>query len=131
MHRLLLTAFILISVTSACFGQDIFSSCKEGTKQATEDFNKGIMKATSYGLIVFEDFDFEVFYDKYLFDKYEIKSSLSGCIVTEFQDCYSSKMIELIEEKYGDSFFADTRKEAKKLYTSQKRTENNLKKPIR
>lgn len=107
---------LLISIPNHLHAQDWDATCEEATEQATNDFNNGIMKATSYGLIIAEDYEFEQFYDIYLFEEYGVEASNGGCIITESTECYSATMFGLIKEKFGADFFIRSRKEAERHY---------------
>lgn len=116
MKELFIVIILLTLSMTICFGQEWDDTCEEAIARAENDFKNGIMKATTYGLVVAEDYYFEEFYDKYLKDNYGVESSNGGCVITESLECYSSRIFELIEAKYGSDFFKKTRKEAKRLY---------------
>jgi len=119
MKKLITSAFIILTCLSMTYGQEWDDTCEEAIERANKDFEKGNIKSISYGLIIAPDFEFEDFYDKYLFDKYRITSIDGGCVVTESSECYSSRMDALIKQKYGKNIFKKARKEAEKLYPNK------------
>ena len=116
MKRYFLTFLIFSFIRTICLSQDDDKSCLEGISEATRDYNRGEMVVTSYGLMLHTDLDFEAYYEKYLYKNYRISISYGGCIVTECEQCYSDEMRNLIQRKYGEHFFKNTRKEAELLY---------------
>ena len=116
MNRLFISAIFILTSLTVAIGQEWGDTCEEAIETADENFENGIMEATSYGLIIAADWDFEDFYDKYLLNKYNIKASNGGCVVTEHEECYSSRMFELIRQKFGEDFFKIAKKEAEALY---------------
>lgn len=118
-----LTSILLIFTSlTVTLGQEFDDSCEEAIARANEDFGNGIMKATSYGLTFAADPEFEGFYDEYLLDRYGVINANGGCFVTEGEECYSSRMFALIEQKYGQDFFKRARAEAEKLYPKKRKT---------
>lgn len=112
----LLINFLLVVNTSS-FCQDWDETCEQATERASKDFANGEMKAISYGLPAFdESYDFEIFYDDFLKEHYNILSYSGGCMITESTECYSGRMYELILEEFGEDFFRRTRQEAIKLF---------------
>ncbi|PTX63619.1 hypothetical protein C8N46_101220 [Kordia periserrulae] len=91
-------------------------SCESGKKQAALDFKNGEYNCFSYGLMRKEDFDFERFYSAYLHKKYKIVNRNMGCVVTDYDMCYSDIMTKLVKEKFGKDIFKKSREEAKKVY---------------
>lgn len=96
-----------------------FGNCESGTNSAIEDAEKGIYNYyanISTGFKTKEEWNFSEFYHKYLESNYGILVKEIGCVVTSQSECYSKKMSELIEKKFGENIFTRTREEAKKLY---------------
>jgi hypothetical protein len=91
-------------------------SCEGGKQQAELDFKFGKYNCFSYGLVVQQDVEFENFYTAYLHKKYKIIRQNMGCVVTDYDMCYSETMITLVKEKFGEDIFKKAREEAKKLY---------------
>jgi hypothetical protein len=97
-----------------------FKSCESGTNRAIEDAENGIYnyyKNVSTGVKTKEEWKFSEFYQKYLKSDYGILVKDRGCVVTSQSECYSKKMNELIEKKYGEDIFIRTREQAKKNFT--------------
>lgn len=127
MFKNIMIKYILIlglvgSANCDLVAQFLDESCAEATRRAGKDFRAGIMKATSYGLIVVADFEFEDFYDSYLLEKYGVDSQDGGCVIIESEECYSSRMFQLIKDKFGADFFKRTRIEAEELYSKPIKT---------
>ncbi|MEQ9166518.1 MAG: energy transducer TonB [Fulvivirga sp.] len=116
MIRAFTTVLLILSCLTATLGQEWDDTCEEAIARANKDFENGTMKSISYGLIIAEEFEFENFYDNYLLEKFGIQSYNGGCLIIESEECYSSRMYELIKDKFGQNFFKRTRKEAEKLY---------------
>ncbi|KAB8155973.1 hypothetical protein EZY14_001805 [Kordia sp. TARA_039_SRF] len=94
-------------------------SCESGKKQAELDFENGEYNCFSYGLMRKEDYDFERFYSAYLHKNYKINNTNMGCVVTDYDMCYSDTMTKLVKEKFGKDIFKKSREEAKKIYKKQ------------
>lgn len=119
MNRFIIIMLLIFTCVTVSFGQKLDESCKEAIQRANTDFSNGKMEAISYGLLIVADWDFEDFYDKYLLDIYGIKTSNGGCVIIESENCYSTRMFELIRMKYGKDIFNRARKEAEKLYPKE------------
>lgn len=93
-----------------------FKNCDEGINEAQIDFAKGIYNSVSYGLIIQRDAKFDEFLANYRKEKYGIVSKTGGCVVTDYTECYSNKMEDLIFKKFGKDIFERSKKEAEKLW---------------
>lgn len=91
-------------------------TCENGIDRAQKDFDKGYYFCESFGLIVEADPEFTEFYHKYLLDKKKIISVNGGCVITDYNKCYTETMGKLVFEKFGDDIFERSLKEAKELY---------------
>jgi len=91
-------------------------TCDQGTIQAKEDFNKEVYNCFSYGLVYQIHPDFSNFYQSYMKSNYNIVFKNMGCVSSNYSECYSQVMKELIFEKFGGDIFEKSRKEARKLY---------------
>lgn len=91
-------------------------TCEKGTQQAIEDAKNKEYKLISYGLLVFEDWEFEEFYWQYMEQQYGIKMGAGGCMVTPQGLCYANTMKQLIVEEFGANIFEKGREEAKEAY---------------
>ena len=116
MKQLLLILSIFLSLTinaqEATLVKTTFT-CENGTDKAIEDFNNGIYKVYSFGLLAnIEDYGFNDYYEDYVFKKYGVLFSHRGCVVMSNDECYSNKMEELLYQKYGKDMFDIARKEA-------------------
>lgn len=98
-----------------------FKNCEEGITEANSDFQRGLYSNISYGLIIQTDAEFDEFLANYRKEKYGIDSKMGGCVITPYTKCYSERMDELILEKFGKDIFEKSQKEAKKLYSKQKK----------
>lgn len=97
-------------------------SCDKGTQQAIEDAKNNIYKYFSYGLIFRSeaDLEFNGFYKKHMKSKYGIVLGNAGCVITAESKCYKEKIVELIQNKFGDKIFEISRQEALKLFEQSK-----------
>lgn len=101
-------------------------SCVDGIQEAIADANKGKYKLLSYGYPMYEDWDFESFYEFYVEEKYGIIIGNGGCVVFENTQCYNDTMAKIIFHKFGDDIFEKARAEAEIAYDSvtQKRIQS-------
>ena len=95
-------------------------SCESGTNDAIKDAKAGKYKLLSYGLIAFNDWDFQKFYWDYVKEKHGITLGTGGCVVSPRSQCYTKKMEALIYEKFGEDVFEKAREEAKVAYEKSK-----------
>lgn len=93
-----------------------FKNCDEGTIEAQGDFEKGIYIHASYGFIIQKNPKFNEFLANYRKEKYGIISKTGGCVITDYTECYSEKMKDLIFKKFGKDIFERSKKEAEKLW---------------
>ncbi|MEO7978134.1 hypothetical protein [Flavobacterium sp.] len=93
-----------------------FKNCDEGRNEAQIAFSKGIYNSVSYGLIIHRNPKFDTFLVNYRKEKYGIISKTGGCVVTDYTECYSEKMRDLIFKKFGNDIFERSKKEAEKLW---------------
>ena len=52
--------------------------------------------------------------------KYRIDTKNAGCVITEYSECYSKTMNDLVLDKFGKDIFEKSRKEAEKLFKKEK-----------
>lgn len=95
-------------------------TCESGTEQAKIDFDSGIYNCYSYGLIFDKTPDLSSYIQEYRRKKYGIDTKNAGCVITEYSQCYSKTMKELVLKKYGNDIFEKSRKEAEELYYKDK-----------
>ena len=98
-------------------------TCEKGVEDAKSDFDKGLYKCYSYGLlaqITPHDEEFEHFLFEYRKKQYGIIAKNAGCVISEHSLCYSKEMTRWVHEKYGNDIFERSRKEAEKLYFKKK-----------
>jgi hypothetical protein len=95
---------------------NIHGSCEDGTNKAISDASKGKYRLLSYGLPIYNDWDFQSFYEDYMLKAYGIDIGNGGCVVSEESECYSQKMREIIYEKFGKDVFDRAESEAKGKY---------------
>lgn len=110
----------------------INKTCESGTKDAITDFNNGIYNYFTYGWstsINNIEKNRKTRIQKYLKTKYLINYEHKGCIVSDESECYSNKMIQLIEEKFGKGFLEEKIEEANKKFKKNKIVAQHLKFP--
>lgn len=95
-------------------------TCESGTEQAKTDFKNGIYNCFSYGLIFDKTPDLSIYIQEYRIKKYGIDTKNAGCVITEYSQCYSKTMKELVLKKFGNDIFEKSRKEAEELYQKEK-----------
>jgi hypothetical protein len=95
-------------------------TCESGTEQAKLDFNNGIYNCFSYGLIFERNPELSSYIRNYTKNKYGIDTKNAGCVITEYSQCYSKTMDDLVLEKFGNDIFEKSRKEAEELYKKEK-----------
>lgn len=96
-------------------------TCESGTEKAKIDFEKGIYNCYSYGLIFeTQSPEFINFLNDYRKRKYGIITGNAGCVITDYSECYSKKMNELVLKKLGPKIFEKSKKEAERLYAKKK-----------
>lgn len=71
-------------------------------------FLKPIMKLSSY-------------ISKYRKTKYGIDTRNAGCVITEYSECYSRTMNDLVLKKFGNDIFEKSRREAEVLFKNEKK----------
>ena len=98
------------------FSQVDSLECNKGIQKAIEDSENGIYNSFIYGLPMYSDWDFRGFYENYIFNTYGIKRTTGGCVLTEYNQCYSKKMDKIIFETFGDTIFSKAYSEAERLY---------------
>lgn len=91
-------------------------SCEDGIKKANADAKNGKYKLLSYGLPFYDDWDFQNYYEEFVFKKYGIEIGNGGCVVYDETECYSTKMSELIFAKFGDDILKKAKLEAQVEY---------------
>ena len=95
-------------------------TCESGTEQAKLDFNNGIYNCFSYGLIFERNPELSSYIRNYTKTKYGIDTKNAGCVITEYSQCYSKTMDDLVLEKFGNDIFEKSSKEAEELYKKEK-----------
>ena len=95
-------------------------TCESGTEQAKIDFKNGIYNCFSYGLIFERNPELSSYIRNYTKTKYGIDTKNAGCVITEYSQCYSKTMDDLVLEKFGNDIFEKSRKEAEELYKKEK-----------
>lgn len=96
-------------------------TCESGVEQAKNDFNKGIYNCFSYGFIAETNYELSSFIRKYRKTKYGIDTKNAGCVITEYSECYSRTMNDLVLKKFGKDIFEKSRKEAEELFKKKKK----------
>lgn len=95
-------------------------TCENGTEQAKNDFKNGIYNCFSYGLIFERNPELSSYIRNYTKTKYGINTKNAGCVITEYSQCYSKTMNDLVLDKFGKNIFEKSRKEAEELYKKEK-----------
>ena len=95
-------------------------TCEGGTEQAKIDFKNGIFNCFSYGLIFEKNPELSAYIRNYTKNKYGIDTKNAGCVITEYSQCYSKTMNDLVLDKFGKDIFEKSRKEAEELYKKEK-----------
>ena len=95
-------------------------TCKSGTEQAKIDFDKGIYNCYSYGLIFEKNPELSAYIRNYTKNKYGIDTKNVGCVITEYSQCYSKTMNDLVLDKFGKDIFEKSRREAEELFKKEK-----------
>ncbi|CAM3880024.1 hypothetical protein FLCU109888_06375 [Flavobacterium cucumis] len=95
-------------------------TCESGTEHAKIDFDKGIYNCYSYGLIFDRNPELSAFIRNYTKNKYGIDTKNAGCVITEYSQCYSKTMNDLVLDKFGKDIFEKSRKEAEELFKNEK-----------
>lgn len=96
-------------------------TCENGTEQAKNDFKNGIYNCFSYGLIFESNPELSFYIRDYIKNKYGIHTKNVSCVITEFSQCYSKTMNDLILNKFGKDIFEKSKKEAEDLYYKDKK----------
>ncbi len=96
-------------------------TCERGVEQAKIDFDKGLYNCFSYGFIFETNYELSSYIQKYRKTKYGIDTRNAGCVITEYSDCYSRTMIDLVINKFGKDIFEKSRKEAEELFKKEKK----------
>ena len=121
-HYFLILFLILLSNFTGCkettekVAKRDVASCETGIEKAIQDANNGKYKLLSYGLVNYDDLQFQIFYERYVEKRYGIKIGNGGCKVYEESECYSNKMQELIFNKFGKDIFEKAQAKAKIEY---------------
>ena len=95
-------------------------TCESGTEQAKIDFKNGIYNCFSYGLIFESNPELSFYIRNYRKTKYGIDTKNAGCVITEYSQCYSKTMNDLVLDKFGGDIFEKSRNEAEELYSKEK-----------
>lgn len=95
-------------------------TCENGAEQAKIDFKNGIYNCFSYGLIFERNPELSSYIRNYTKNKYGIDTKNVGCVITEYSQCYSETMKELVLKKFGNDIFEKSRKEAEELFIKEK-----------
>ena len=95
-------------------------TCESGTEQAKLDFKNGIYNCYSYGLIIDINPELSSYIQNYRKTKYRIDTKNAGCVITEYSECYSKTMNDLVLDKFGKDILKKSRKEAEKLFKEEK-----------
>lgn len=96
------------------------NACDDGVLNAESDAKKGVYKLYSYGMPDYEDWDFQNFYEDFVYENYNIKIGNAGCVITEKSECYSNRMKVLIFDKFGSDIFEKAILQAKAKYPKVK-----------
>ena len=91
-------------------------TCEKGVEDAKIDAEKGIYECLSYGFIFETNPELNKFINEYREKKYGIITRNGGCVITEYSQCYSKTMKEIVFKKFGVDIFERSRKEAEALY---------------
>ena len=83
-------------------------------------FKNGIYNCYSYGLIIDINPELSSYIQNYRKTKYRIDTKNAGCVITEYSECYSKTMNDLVLDKFGKDIFEKSRKEAEKLFKKEK-----------
>ncbi|MBE8726461.1 hypothetical protein [Flavobacterium hungaricum] len=94
-------------------------SCEKGIEDAKIDAQKGIYKCLSYGLVFDKNPELNKFVKEYREKKYGIIVGNGGCVITNYSECYSKTIKEIILEKFGTNIFDKSRKEAEELFAKK------------
>ncbi|MCW1147610.1 hypothetical protein [Flavobacterium lacisediminis] len=95
-------------------------TCEGGTEQAKIDFKNGIFNCFSYGLIFEKNPELRAYIRNYTKNKYGIDTKNAGCVITEYSQCYSKTMNDLVLDKFGKDIFEKSSKEAEELFKNEK-----------
>ncbi len=96
--------------------------CQAYSNLAKTDFDDGYLNWSSFGLdfgyLTFDSLssDFTVFFENYLISRYNLRKSDLGCMVFEYEHCYSDTLNSLVAKKLGNSFFDPALTDAKTLF---------------
>lgn len=123
---------LILCFSSFCYSQNeekkadnktlitIELTCEKGLEEANTDFAKGIYNSYSYGWAAEIDSEdakgFYEFYKEYVRKKYSINIEHKGCIKSDYSECYSKTMNELIFKKFSKNVFENAKKEALVLF---------------
>ena len=53
-------------------------------------------------------------------NKYGIDTKNAGCVISEYSQCYSKTMNDLVLDKFGKDIFEKSSKEAEELFKNEK-----------
>ena len=130
MKKIIYISFLLIFCISFSQNENFKKSdsivwrkvtCESGAEQAKIDFDKGIYNCYSYGLIFEKNPELSSYIRNYTKTKYGIDTKNAGCVITEYSQCYSKTIKELVLKKFGNNIFEKSRKEAEELYQKEKK----------
>ena len=95
-------------------------TCENGNEQAKIDFKNGVYNCFSYGLIFHSNPELSEFVLEYRKRKYGINTQNVGCVISEYSECYSTMMKNLVLKKFGNDIFEKSLNEAEELYKKRK-----------
>ncbi len=97
------------------FIQNRFKSCKEAEKKAIEQSEEDIL---FYTINEYPDSnqEYNFFINLLLYSNYNIQIKLGGCFDNLIDSCYSNKMNEIIETKYGGNILEQLRNKYEEEY---------------
>ncbi|ARV11935.1 hypothetical protein BTO09_06085 [Gilvibacter sp. SZ-19] len=94
-------------------------SCEAGTYNAEKQAAEGNYTISYYGLQVLtaDQSEFRKFYKDYLKQRYGVRLRDGGCSIMAETKCYSKRMSELVNAKFGSNFAERSLNEAEALWT--------------
>ena len=95
-------------------------TCESGTEQAKTDFKNGIYNCFSYGLIFETNPELSAYIRNHTKNKYGIDTKNAGCVITEYSQCYSKTMNDLVLDKFGKDIFKKSSRQAEELFKKEK-----------
>jgi len=112
--------FFLTCLNQISAQYNYYDSCEEAKAHAIKDAQSGILMSRGHGLPdVPTDWnpDFENYFEIYIYSKYGIEITQEGCVITDYEECYTQTMDSVIISKFGNDIFEKNRNILKQKFS--------------